>query len=182
MGCFGSAHDWDCLCGSFESLGKVPVHRGLRSDQLLHKGESLAGRVEERYGARGESRIWPHHSGTTEISLESCWSLVCLTSGSFVASGSPAALGLGKHLVDLGAARALVRASCAGRGAGRTWGVDSFWRGRPTSSGGDQTEVECGPVIIHVNEAQAIGRVIGDLPAELVTRSSSSTTTRQTDT
>src|ERR1700733_9941390 len=54
-----SSHDWRNVCvGLLRKSGKGSLHsnRLRRPDQLLHKGESLAGRVEGSHGFGGESR------------------------------------------------------------------------------------------------------------------------------
>src|ERR1035438_4431328 len=55
----GSSHDWRNVgVGLLRKSGKGSLHSsGLRRpDQLLHKSEPLAGRVEGNYGFDGESR------------------------------------------------------------------------------------------------------------------------------
>jgi hypothetical protein len=67
--------------------------------------------------------------------------------------------------------------------AGRTLGIDaSLARRRPRPRGGDERIGVCVSVIIPThNEVQAIGRVLADLPSDLVTESSLSTAIRLTE-
>src|SRR5713226_3338675 len=122
-----SSHDRRNVClGLLRKSGKGSLHSsGLRRPhQLLHKSESLAGRVEGSYGFGGESRgdggalagndrnlsrdITRHRSAHSP-------SRFCGVSVSL----KPLGLGVG-HLVDLGAAGSGARIACALGGAGRS--------------------------------------------------------------
>src|SRR6266478_4176524 len=122
-----SYHDRRNVCvGLLRKSGKGSLHSsGLRRpDQLLHKGGSLAGRVEGSYGFGGESRRDGGSLAGNDRNLSrdfarhrSAHSPSRFCSLSF--SVKPLGLGVG-HVVDLGAAGSGARIACARGGAGRS--------------------------------------------------------------
>jgi len=107
-----------CCVGLLRNLGKVLHSAGYAGLINLHKGESLAGRVEGVMGFGGESRRDAAFAGNDGISLGYCSSSVCSLAQSVVVCSL--SFGSRSGTRDLGAAGSVLASLALSVGSGRS--------------------------------------------------------------